>query len=80
MLLLCSNCHCWGLGYYSRVTVIGYILSIGVVGRKWKAFQRATGTHLAPLKRVTNESNVVTHNPIRPGTFSCGINTDAAEP
>ena len=36
-------------------------------------------THLAPLKRVTNESNVVTHNAIRPGTFLCGIKTEAAE-
>ena len=38
-----------------------------------------TLTYLAPLKRVINESSVVTHNPIRPGTALGGINTEAAE-
>ena len=37
------------------------------------------GIYLAPLKRVTSESRVVTHNPIRPGTAFGGINTEAAE-
>ena len=36
-------------------------------------------THLAPLKRVINERNVDTKRPIRPGTISDGIKTEAAE-
>ena len=35
--------------------------------------------YLAPLKRVTNESRVVTHNPIRPGTALGGMKTEAAD-
>ena len=36
-------------------------------------------TYLAPLKRVTKESNVVTHNAIRAGVFLWGMKIDAAE-
>ena len=36
-------------------------------------------TYLAPLKRVINDSNVVTHRPIRPGTMSGGMKTEIAD-
>ena len=36
-------------------------------------------TYLAPLKSVINERNVDTKRPIRPGTMSDGIKTEAAE-
>ena len=36
-------------------------------------------TYLAPLKSEIKERNEVTHKPIRPGTMSDGIYTDAAE-
>ena len=65
---------------YSRVVVIDIAqVQLDESKRLFKELEQVL-TYLAPLKRVTNESNVVTHNPIRPGTFSCGIKTDAADP
>ena len=40
---------------------------------------KVTISHLAPLKRVINDKNVDTKRPIRPGTISNGIKTEAAE-